>query len=144
MTWTIILDFLVLGLLGTSIGYAIYLNKRLTTIQDSRQELQKFMENFIVSLNKAESSVQELKGTGQNVIDSIFEPLNKAKVLRDELAFLVEKGNGLADQLETSIRTAKTLQKAGYESSTLSASNDRGPNLPEINPDIILSLKNIR
>ena len=145
MTLAIILDLIVIGFLVATISYAVILNRRLITIQKSRTELQKFIDHFTISLAKAEASVQELKQTGQKVMDSVLEPLPQAKVLRDDLVFLLEKGESLAERLENFIRTArKTGKEETQPVSILSVSNDAGPVRSDTSPDIILSLGNIR
>ena len=52
---------------------------------------------------RAEDSTVQLRAT----IDVLQERIKKAESLRDDLVFLVERGNGTADALEELVRTAR-------------------------------------
>ena len=147
MMWAVILDFLVLILLGAALFYAVLLNRRLTVLRNSRQELQKFMDHFTVSLEKAEDSIKTLKKTGQIVVESVEGPFSKLKTLQEDLLFLLDKGEQLAQRLETNVRTVSTLpreEKQGQTVSILSASNDMSPVSSSNTSDLFSHLKNIR
>lgn len=144
----IILDCIIMILLAATICYAVILNKRLTIIHQSRAELEKFIGNFSASLLKAENSVENLKDTSQKIITSMLDPLTKGQILRDELSFLIDRGNLTADRLEESTRLAKDISLKVNESenfvSERVASNDAGPAFQDINSELIISLKDIR
>lgn len=110
MTFPILLDLIVVSLLVATIIYAVMLNKRLTTLHENRHELQKFLENFTTSLNKAEASVKDLKGAGESALNSVLQQLTKATTLRDELAFLLERGEDVAEKLDEAIRQGRALK----------------------------------
>lgn len=110
MTFPVLLDLIVVSLLIATIVYAVMLNKRLTTLHQNRHELQKFLENFTASLNKAEASVKDLKGAGASALNAVLEQLTKATTLRDELTYLVERGEDIAEKLDESIRHGRSLK----------------------------------
>lgn len=147
MTWTIILDLLVIALLAAVISYATLLNKKLTAIRDSRFELQKFIESFSVSLNKAEANVKDLKRVGESALAAVLDQLAKSQTLRDELTFLVDRGETMAETLEKNIRTARIYER-GVEAAPepRQPSNDQPPYTPApvVDPDLIQALKQVR
>lgn len=101
--FSLILDMFVAVLLIVMIGYAFTLNKRLGTLRRDKGELQKLALSFGDATLRAEESTAQLRAT----IDVLQERIKKAESLRDDLVFLVERGNGTADTLEELVRTAR-------------------------------------
>ena len=101
--FSLILDIFVAVLLIVMIGYAVTLNKRLGTLRRDKEELQKLALSFGDATLRAEDSTVQLRAT----IDVLQERIKKAESLRDDLVFLVERGNGTADALEELVRTAR-------------------------------------
>ena len=149
MTFAILLDFVVTGLLIATILYAIRLNKKLEALYSSRGELQTFLEGFTSSLARAESSMQTLKGQGESTFTAIQDALSKATALRDDLSFLVERGDGIATRLDDSIRLGRQLQKEvddTIERIHLEKPLEKKPlrAIPEDEPDLIKNIRHIR
>ena len=101
--FSLILDMSVAVLLVVMIGYAVTLNKRLGTLRRDKVELQKLALSFGDATARAEESTVQLRAT----IDVLQERIKRAESLRDDLVFLVERGNGTADSLEELVRTAR-------------------------------------
>lgn len=148
MTFPIILDFVVVLLLIATILYAISLNRKLDALYKNREELQKFIENFSKSLAKAEVSMTKLRLSGEKVFSEIASKLKEGSTLRDDLGYLLERGEKLATSLEETTRTARDLHKkfeqvVPPESKQQSASSDP-PSSQDAEPDLIQSLRNVR
>jgi Domain of unknown function (DUF6468) len=111
MNFSIILDLVVIVCLISTIIYAILLNKRLTAVYKSRDELQGFLQQFTTSMQKADANIQDLKGIGESVFRDAEVQLEKAAVLKDDLCFLNERGEELAERLDNAIRSARELQR---------------------------------
>lgn len=111
MSFSLIIDLIVIALLGATILYALRLNKQLTMLYNARGDLQTFIEGFTNSLSKAETSMASLRSTGETTFAAVHEALNQAQVLKDDLSYLVERGEGIASSLDDSIRAARALQK---------------------------------
>lgn len=103
MPLSIILNIFVAVLLVVMIGYAVVLNKRLGTLRRDKHELQKLALSFGDATMRAEDSTAQLRAT----IQVLQEHIGKAESLREDLVFLVERGNGTADTLESLVRTAR-------------------------------------
>lgn len=164
MTVSLVLDFVVIGLLVATICYAFILNKRLATIYESRNELKTFLEGFSASLSKAEESVKSLKGAGDSAISSMEEKMTTATALRDDLTFIMGRGEDIAGRLEMVIRSAralnKTIEQAKQTSenenqnenekakepkgSVESAKEKLSPTAQNQEPDLIRTLKEVR
>lgn len=143
MNFAIFLDLIVIALLVATILYAVKLNKQLTTLYQSRGELQSFLQSFTESLTKAELSMQALRSTGETTFTAVHEALTKAQALRDDLSYLVERGEAIASNLDESIRQGRQLQKEIEMQKHVQT-----PAYPatdsEENPDLILHLRNVR
>ena len=96
MTFSLIVDLFVAGLLVVTIGYAIVLNRRLGKLRGDKAELEKLASTFGESTVRAEDSIEKLR----NTVDMLQDRMEKAEALRDDLAFLIDRGGQAADKLE--------------------------------------------
>lgn len=103
MSYSLIIDVLVAVLLVVTIGYAIVLNKRLGKLRADKGELEKLATTFGHSTHRAEESIDKLKHTA----DLLQDHMDKAQTLRDDLAFLIDRGDRAADRLEEMVRTTR-------------------------------------
>ena len=99
----LLLDLSIAVLLIVTIGFALTLNNRLSVLRKDKEELEKLALNFGDATTRAEKSIGEL-GASLNVLQ---ERIKRAESLREDLVFLVERGNGTADSLEGLLRTAR-------------------------------------
>lgn len=142
MSFDIILDLIVIACLGATIIFAMRLNKKLATIYQSREELQEFLKQFTTSMEKADAGIKDLKGIGESVFKTAQEQMKIAGALKEDLAFLNERGEELAERLDNGIRLARTLGKDLEErnkhpkNSVNSLSNDE--------PELVRHLQNVR
>ena len=99
----LILDILVAGLLVAVIIYAVRLNRSLSVLQKSKQELEQLLSGFSDSTEKAERAVQNVKDATSQNKDMIGGLLSEAEGLKEDLAFLIDRGNTVADRLDRGI-----------------------------------------
>ncbi|OEJ68716.1 DUF6468 domain-containing protein [Magnetovibrio blakemorei] len=100
-----ILNVIIALLLVLTIIYAVRLNQRLAQLRNDKNELQELAKIFAEATDKAHDSIRELKGSS----DALQAEVDKAEVLRDDLAYLVERGSRAADQMVSAGRPAKTF-----------------------------------
>lgn len=100
---SLVLDVLIACLLVAVIVYALRLNKSLSVLQQSKGELEKMLAGFTESTEKAEQAIQRVKEASTQNRDSLNKLLSEAETLREDLAFMIERGNSLADKLEGGI-----------------------------------------
>ena len=100
---SLVLDILIACLLVAVIVYALRLNKSLSVLQQSKSELEKMLTSFGESTEKAEQAIQRVKEASTQNRDSLNKLLSEAETLREDLAYMIERGNSLADKLEGGI-----------------------------------------
>jgi hypothetical protein len=101
--FSLVLEILVAGLLVVTISYTVMLNRRLRTMRQDKLALEKLAAKFVDSTMRAEESITRLKATA----DELKERIERAQGLRDDLAFLTERGGNAADRLESLVREAR-------------------------------------
>ncbi len=150
MSFDIILDMVVITCLAATIAFAVRLNKKLSTIYKSREDLQEFLNQFTASMEKADAGVKDLKGIGESVFKAAQDQMKIAQVLKDDLAFLNERGEDLAGRLDSSISIARQLHKdlgdnagGGGSSRTAALSSVQTRN-EDGEPDLVRHLQNVR
>jgi hypothetical protein len=87
-------------LLVTTIGYSIALNRKLGNLRQHKKDLERLAMTFSQSTVRAEDGVQRLKSSTMQMQKSIV----KAQAMRDDLAFLIDRGALTADRLEEGVR----------------------------------------
>ncbi len=120
MTFSLIVDLFVAGLLVVTIGYAIVLNRRLGKLRGDKAELEKLASTFGESTVRAEDSIEKLR----NTVDMLQDRMEKAEALRDDLAFLIDRGGQAADKLEDLVRATREKVGIGPRSDSENANAD--------------------
>ena len=98
-TIALILDLLVAGLLIATIIYAVTLNRRLIELQESRSELEGLIRSFGEATARAEAGIKAMKRTAAETGEALQKNLERGKALRDELQFMIEAADALAQRL---------------------------------------------
>lgn len=111
MTLTLAIDGIVSVLLVITIGYAIVLNRRLKALRRDKAELQALVKTLAEASQSAEAGVQALKQAAEDVGRQLEKKVQDARSLRDDLAYMVDRGGDLADRLEGTIRTRRETAK---------------------------------
>lgn len=138
MTFSIIMDLIAVAILIATLIYVFVLNQQL---KKNRHQLETFIENFSSSLNRAELTIKELKELKDTVLKTLIEQRHKASVLKDELAFLLDRGESIAQQLEKEIREARKIKKpSGFYDPQSTTPVEK----TEEEPALVRSLKKIR
>ncbi|OAN53847.1 hypothetical protein A6A04_13200 [Paramagnetospirillum marisnigri] len=130
MDWKVALDILVSILLVATIGYAVMLNSRLSSLRKNRDDLAKTIINFNEATVRAESSIPKLRKAAEEAGQALQERVEKAQSLRDDLAFMIERADTMANRLENSVRSARTEPRAGAPSSPTSSAAASAPPPP--------------
>lgn len=108
MDWKIVLDILVSVLLIATIGYAVMLNQRLTQLRKNRDDMAKIIVSFNEATVRAESSIPKLKKAAEESSATLQERVEKAQSLRDDLAFMIERADTMANRLENAVKNARS------------------------------------
>lgn len=104
-----IMDLAIISLLVPTIVYAVILNRRLSALRNSRDELAKVVSSFNEATMRAEAGIPKLKKATLDANNALQERVEKAHALRDDLAFMVERAEETADRLEGAVRTTRVV-----------------------------------
>jgi hypothetical protein len=107
MEWT--LQIVLVMLLGATLLRAVKLERALGVLKRDRAALEALVVDFNASTHQAESGIQRLRAAADGTGRQIEAQLSKSLSLKDDLAFLTERGDRLADRLEMLVRFARPL-----------------------------------
>ncbi len=107
------LEILVAILLVVTICYAMVLNRKLGSLRRGKEEMESLAASFGEATQRAEENFGKLRKTAEELHNGIV----KAQALHDDLTFLIDRGNTVADQLEDKVREAR--QETGYMPKTI-------------------------
>lgn len=102
MTISLVLDITIAVLLVFTITYAIRLNSRLSQLRNDKAELEALAKTFSGATQRAEEGIKVLKIS----TDLLTTEIKKAEVLKDDLAYLVERGGTTADEMMERVRSS--------------------------------------
>lgn len=100
-------------LLVVMIVYAVRLNRRLTTLQSDKEEFEQLLSSFTESTDRAEASVTRLRTNAAETATALQTNVTKAQSLNDDLTFMIDRAEELANRLESAIGAARTGREAG-------------------------------
>ena len=115
MTMALWVDAVVAGLLVVTIAYAVLLNRRLSNLRQGRVELEAIVGEFKTATEQAQSAVERLKQSASARQSDLAEQVESARALRDELAFLADRGASEANRLEGLIKQGRSTEAAQNE-----------------------------
>jgi hypothetical protein len=111
MDYKLVLDIIIAILLAATIGYAVLLNNRLSQLRKNRDDLARLVAAFNDATARAEAGIPKLKRATEEAGSTLQERVEKAQSLRDDLAFMIERADAMANRLEGSVRTARSEVK---------------------------------
>ena len=109
MEWT--LEIVLVVLLGATLFQAIRLERALGVLKRDRASLELLVAGFNASTHQAESGIQRLHAAADGAGRQIESQMTKSVALKDDLAFLTERGDRLADRLDTLVRQVRPLTR---------------------------------
>jgi chromosome segregation ATPase len=107
MEWS--LEIVLVVLLSATLFQAIRLERALGVLKRDRASLESLVVGFNASTHQAESGIQRLRAAADGAGRQIDSQLTKSVALKDDLSFLTERGDRLADRLDTLVRAARPL-----------------------------------
>ncbi|CBS87006.1 DUF6468 domain-containing protein [Azospirillum lipoferum] len=96
---SIVIDVVMVGLLAATIAYAIILNRQIIALRESRGEMAELIQGLNDAMARAETGVRTLKKAASDTGEDLQRTVNKAQTLRDELEFMIEAADALANRL---------------------------------------------
>jgi hypothetical protein len=105
----LMIDVGVAVLLLAVIVYCKKLNGSIRVLQDSKSEMAKLFAEFDQSIEAAQNSVRELKAATSKSEEVLSAKLDTANSIADDLAFMIERGNKTADQIESGLKGGRSV-----------------------------------
>jgi hypothetical protein len=107
MMLSLVGDGIVAILLVATIGYAATLNRRLSMLRGDRAKIDEMIQALSAAAQRAEAGISGLKDGAVEMGQELERTIANAKRLKDDLAYMVERGGGMADRLEGNIRARR-------------------------------------
>lgn len=107
MEW--LLEIVLLVLLAATLFQALRLERALGVLKRDRAALEELVSGFNASTRAAEQGVDHLRTAAEGAGRSLQRQIETSTGLKDDLLFLSERGERLADRLETLVRQARGL-----------------------------------
>lgn len=102
------IELVLVVLLSATLIYAIRLHRAIGTLRQDRGSLEHAAAEFDSGARHAEAGLERLREAAQ----TLGGQLNQAVSLKDDLAFLSERGEQLADRLDTLVRAGRAAEAA--------------------------------
>ncbi len=106
-----IIDIVIIALLIPTIIYAYNLNKSLNMLRHNQKSLAQLVTALNEATFKAESSIPKLKSVTEHSSEGLKEVVDNAKELKNDLLFINERADSLADRLENVINSSRNIEK---------------------------------
>ncbi len=104
-----VLQLLLLGLLGAAIPFALRLERALREIRRDRAALEGSAQGLNEAARMADAALVRLRASAELAGRQVAERTAAAEPLRDDLRYLVERAEALADRLEGLVRSGRPL-----------------------------------
>ena len=105
----VLLEVVLLVLLAVTLFHALRLERALGVLKRDRAVLEELVRGFNESTRQAETGIERLRSTADGAGRQMARQTETAQRLRDDLAFLADRSDRLAERLEAAIRSARML-----------------------------------
>ena len=105
-------ELLLVGLLCATIPFALRLERQLGALRRDRAALEGSAVDFGEAARQAEATLLRLRATAEGAGRQVAERVAVAEPVRDDLRYLVERAEAMADRLAALVRNARPLAAA--------------------------------
>lgn len=123
MEW--MLELVLVAMLAVTLFHAVRLERALGVLKRDRATLESLVTGFNTSTRQAEQGVERLRAAADGAGRQIARQSEAAMALKDDLTFLMERGEKLADRLDGLVRSARPLTHEPQNQAPAMASADR-------------------
>lgn len=106
MQW--VLDLVLILLLAATLFHALRLERALGVLKRDRAALEALVAGFNASTQQAEHGIERLHAAADGAGRQVARQVEAAIALKDDLQFLMERGEALANRLDSAVRTARS------------------------------------
>jgi len=107
MTLTLLSNIMVAVLLLATIGYAAVLNRRLGALRNDKAKLQELIQGLTQASTNAQAGIANLRQAADELGQQLEKKVAASRSLKDDLTYLIERGTGIADRLEGTVRARR-------------------------------------
>lgn len=107
-----LVELVLLGLLVLTMVHAIRLERALGAIRKDRTALADLAGSFDASAREAEAGIERLRALADGAGRAVSRQADAAVSVKDDLNFLIERGERLADRLDALVRAGKAPEAA--------------------------------
>ncbi len=107
MEWA--LEIVLIVLLAATLFHAVRLERALGVLKRDRAVLEQLVGAFNASTRQAETGVERLHAAADGAGRQVARQIEAATALKDDIVFLSERGERLADRLDALIRAGRPL-----------------------------------
>lgn len=115
----LLINLIIIALLVPTIIYAYRLNKNLEILRRNQNGLAQLVNALNDATFKAENSIPKLKSVTEHSSEGLKEVVDSAKEIKDDLLFINERADNLADRLEQVINDGRHLKPGNTEPAPL-------------------------
>ena len=117
-SFELIINLTIICLLVPTIIFAYRLNKNLSVLRQNQKSLAELVKSLNEATFKAENSIPKLKSVTEHSSEGLKEVVDSAKTLKDDLTFINERADNLADRLEIMIKDGRNIHESTPKKST--------------------------
>ncbi len=110
-SFELIINITIICLLIPTIIFAYRLNKNLSILRQNQKSLSELVQSLNEATFKAENSIPKLKSVTEHSSEGLKEVVDSAKTLKDDLTFINERADNLADRLEIMIKDGRNIRE---------------------------------
>jgi septal ring factor EnvC (AmiA/AmiB activator) len=129
---------LVLGL-ATALPVALKLERALTALRKDRAQLAATVQGFTDATREAEAAIARLRAAAEGAGRQVAEQVTTAQALREDLRYLTDRAEALADRLDAGVRASRPADGAPARTATSAAAS---PPRPRAEQDLLRALGN--
>lgn len=104
-----VLQVVLLALLGAAIPFALRLERALREVRRDRAAMDGSAQGLSEAARMAEAAMVRLRASAELSGRQVAERIGAAEPLRDDLRYLIERAESLADRLEGLVRQGRGL-----------------------------------
>ena len=104
-----LLDIALIVLLAVTLFHAVRLERALGVLRRDRSALEELVAGFNASTRQAEQGIERLRAAADGAGRQIAKQVETATALKDDLMFLTERGERLADRLDALVRAGRQI-----------------------------------
>ncbi len=123
MEWT--LEIVLTVLLLATLIQALRLERALGVLKRDRSALEALVNGFNISTAQVESGIQRLRAAAEGIGRQLDIQITKSVALKEDLTFLTDRAEKMADRLERMVRAARPLTSAEPKANSPAATQDR-------------------